>query len=147
MEHSFDLNIKHVNPGGDPGDLDIEPAGPSSFVVTVPKMKATVECCFLTGQHEKQLIAQTARKKKNKLPESEQTSKLLLMIKSVNGNEDSSYIKRFINVLPASDARYIRKAYETYAPSINLKQEYACPECGSQTVLEVPFTREFFWPE
>ena len=74
------------------------------------------------------------------------TSSLRMFIISVNGNQDPYYIDSFIANAPAADARYIREAYKTVVPNIDLTQYYECQACGHEQEMEVPFTSDFFWP-
>ena len=146
-EYEFDLSISNIDPGGTVDGFDIEVGEEGAFFIVAPKTEARIECRPLFGKDEKQLLAISERRKRSKLPESSATTQLQFIIKSVNGNADKGYIKSFIDVMPAADARYIRKAYEQFSPSIELKQDFDCPECSARTVLEVPFTSDFLWPK
>ena len=43
--------------------------------------------------------------------------------------------------------RYLRAVYTAAMPSIDLKHNFTCDECGYDNRLEVPFTADFFWPD
>jgi len=146
-EYEFDLSVADIDHGGEPGEFDIEEGEKGVFFITAPKTGAKIECRPMFGRDEKQIIAVADRRKKNKLPENSATTQLQFIISSVNGSTNKGDIKSFIDVLPAMDSRYIRKAYDQFSPSVELKQDFDCPECDTRTVLEVPFTSDFLWPK
>ena len=53
----------------------------------------------------------------------------------------------FIDVMPAADARSLRKAYQSITPNVEIKDEFSCTSCGHTQELEVPFGADFFWPD
>ena len=75
------------------------------------------------------------------------TNQLTRLIVSVDGNDDSRYVKSFIDNIPARDSMYIRRVLKRLTPDIDLSQEFVCSHCDFETELEVPFNTEFFWPD
>jgi len=145
QQYEFDLDEQEIIEGGD--SLNATPTGNGTWVVDCPKSGVKVEVRLLTGADEKWLTTTQANRKKNKLPESTATDQLKLMIKSVNGDEKQASINKFINSMPAQDARFVRSAYEELMPDIDLSQHFDCQECGFDMDMEVPFTTDFFCPK
>ena len=146
---SIDLEAALENETGNKNydDEDVEATEYGSFVVTTPRTKAKVEIRLLNGHDEKRLNKLEQQRIKNKLPESLATTTMSSFIVSVNGNSDPMYIGSFIENAPAADARYVREAYRTIAPNINMGFDFHCQSCGHEQVLEVPLNAEFFWPK
>ena len=66
---------------------------------------------------------------------------------SVNGNTTSEAINYVADNLPSIDSRYLRQAYKSVSPNIDLTQRFECVECDYETDMEVPLTADFFWPD
>lgn len=145
QEYEFDLDEQEVNAGGDAEGAVT--TGVGTWDVLCPKSGVTVGLGLLTGQDEKWLLQSAQRRKKNNLPEAGATEQLKFMIKSVEGSTEKSAINKFINVMPAQDARFLRATYEQLMPNVNLNQHFECGECGFEMRMEVPFTTDFFWPK
>ena len=145
QEYQFDLDTGEHNIGGD--HPDASEVGTGLWAVTCPKSNVEVTLGLLTGQDEKIMLQSQQRRKKQKLPETAATEQLKLIIRSVAGNTDSLTINKFVNIMPAHDARYLRSVYEALMPNVNLDQDFECVECGFDMEMEVPFTTDFFWPK
>ena len=145
QEYSFDLDEHQLKEGGT--SIDATATGNSTWEIECPRSGVKVEVRLLTGADEKWLTTTQANRKKNKLPESAATDQLKLIIKSVNGDEKQATINKFINSMPAQDARFIRSTYEELMPDLDLTQYFECQECGFDMHMEVPFTTDFFWPK
>lgn len=115
--------------------------------LTLPKTGATVEVKFMVGSDEQGILQNQTNNKRHKLPENTLVHQLRTIIHSVNGNDNFSFINSFIEVIPAFDSKFIRKAYADNAPTAQLKEEYVCGECGTSSIIDVPFTTDFFWPK
>ena len=57
------------------------------------------------------------------------------------------YINSFVDACTAMDSRFIRGIYQNSIPNVELKEEYVCGECDTSTMIDVPFTTDFFWPQ
>jgi hypothetical protein len=143
LENSLENDFK----GKKYDDEDVEATEHGSFIITTPRTKAKVEIRLLNGHDEKRLAKLEQQRVKNKLPESLATTTMGSFIMSVNGSTDPHYIGSFIENAPAADARYVREAYRTIAPNINMGFDFYCQSCGHEQVLEVPLNAEFFWPK
>ena len=101
----------------------------------------------MSGVEEKKLTQLTENKKKQNLPESYLTDQMKQYIVSIDDNEDKFFINKFIESMPAFDAKFLRRMYLILAPSVKNKQDFYCSNCGNSKEVEVPLTTSFFWPE
>tara|TARA_Y100001937_G_scaffold128644_1_gene206437 strand:- start:4791 stop:5642 length:852 start_codon:yes stop_codon:yes gene_type:complete len=109
------------------------------FVLTLPNSQITVGFRMMTGQdfdtfddvHPNSTVTQTLSK----------------LIVSVQGSFDREQVRSFVEHMPASDSKFLRKLYVEIIPSIDLKQEFQCAHCGFVSMKEVPLDAGFFWPE
>lgn len=118
-----------------------------NFVFKLPISKFKVECRLLTGRDEQYLVELKQNKKKKRLQDSAVTDQFKMMIVSVQGVKDKGTIGKFIEAMPAADARSLRKVYAAITPNVKLKDEFSCTSCGHTQELEVPFGADFFWPD
>jgi hypothetical protein len=146
-QQSFNLEEASVHHGIDDGEKYVSRTDQGTFVVNTPRTKVDVEIRLLTGHDEKKLVRAEEKRKKHKLPESLATTSLNAFIVSVNGDNDPSYIRSFIDNTPAADSRYLREAHKTVTPNVDLIFDFSCSACDHEQPLEVPFTADFFWPK
>jgi len=118
-----------------------------TFMINLPKSGFPAEVRLLNGRDEKWLTKSMEQKRKAKIGESTLTDQMRLFIVSINGITDRTQVNQFINVMPAVDSRYLRRIYKQLSPNIDLTQEFLCPACGAESLMEVPFTADFFWPQ
>jgi hypothetical protein len=64
----------------------------------------------------------------------------------VNGNNDKTYIKKFVSVMPIADSMFFREYISEIEPNIDMNYDYECPECGHAYNAPVPVTAKLFWP-
>jgi hypothetical protein len=118
-----------------------------NYHITVPRTGARVEVRLMNGKDERRMVAAQEFKKKKKLPENPLTEHFKSFVVSVNGVEDKAQINKFLQQMPASDSRFLRKVYAKLVPNIDLTQEFVCGSCDHEQEMEVPFTTDFFWPD
>ena len=145
-DYSFDLSEAKIK-SADDADQQHKHVGGDQFLVALPKMNVEVTIRLLTGKDEKRLLQIQERARKNKLPETTLTTQLKMYVMAVNGNFDPLTVGALIQNMPASDSRYLREAYKSIVPDIDLTQWYTCDVCGNEEEMEVPFTTDFFWPK
>tara|TARA_B100000214_G_scaffold372460_1_gene350754 strand:+ start:2771 stop:3637 length:867 start_codon:yes stop_codon:yes gene_type:complete len=143
--HAFELDEIEVNEEPDFEELGVT-LDNGLFFFELPTSKVTVGIQLLTGKEEKELARVAEKKKKYNLPEATLTDLLKTIIVSANGSEDKALISQFVDVMPARDSRALRTTYTNISPDVDLTQDITCPECGTGSVVEVPFTGDFFWP-
>ena len=120
---------------------------PSGYKILLPKTKALVTVRFLNGYDEDNLDKISQNKNKAKLGESRMTDQFRMMVVDINGHSDKGLIAKFADNMPANDARILRKSYAELKPDIDQELNYACPECLSETEVDMPMTAQFFWPD
>lgn len=120
---------------------------PRGYRIQLPRTKAVVNVRFLTGQDEDKLDKLSQNKKKSNLGESRMTDQFRTMIVDINDHSDPSLIAKFSQNMPAMDAKVLRQSYAKMKPDVDTSLTYICPECGSDTEVEMPMTAQFFWPE
>ena len=146
-EISFDISNPHMHYPDTENVSTIEKNENDNFVFKLPVSKFEVECRLLTGRDEQYLVELKQNKKKKRLQDSAVTDQFKMMIASIQGVSDKALINQFIEVMPAADARSLRKAYSAITPNVKLKDEFSCTSCGHVQELEVPFGADFFWPD
>jgi hypothetical protein len=118
-----------------------------NYVFKLPVCNFDVECRLLTGKDENRLTEIAKTNKKHRLESSSVTDQFKMMIVSIDEVSDKSTLNKFIEVMPAADARALRNAYKRIIPNIKLKDDFSCISCDHEQELEVPFGADFFWPD
>jgi len=118
-------------------DDEVQKTENNTFLITLPKSEFVVEFRLLTSRDE----AVIAKEKNNGT-----TGLLRMIVVSINGQTDSFYIDRALQVLPIRDASVLKKLYASVVPDVDMSYEIDCPACSEVSRLEVPLTAEFFWP-
>jgi hypothetical protein len=122
----------------------------NTFNIVLPKSEVTVTVRCMIGRDEAKL-AQSMNKKTTKSDllghDTQMTDQMRTYITAVNGSTMMQHIHGFVNVMPASDSRFLRTAYQELMPNYDLRQHFACEACGYEQDMEVPFTADFFWPK
>ena len=126
-------------------DITINSDG--TFTVDLPATKISVQVKFMTGHDEERLTKSSQMKSKNNLPDSQLTDLLKSIVVSANGVTDPGELGQFLEMMPATDSRFLRNLYIDNSPNVRLNQEFTCNFCGSESEVEVPITTGFFWPE
>jgi len=130
-------------------DLDITRNGDSLFNYKMKWEDIEVDIGFklLDGVDEGEIFKKTKKIKKTKSHEKNFTNRLKQIIVSVNGREDKLYIQRFCENMPYIFAKDLLEQYSAIVPTIQIKTEFECESCGWAGLLEVPVTKNFFWPD
>ena len=139
--HTFDLskvNIKEM-----PSDSSYDPES-NSFDFVLPLTKVNLKLSNITPDDNDNIETERKQKKKYNLPFNFTVSFLKTAIISANGVTDKEEISKFIEAMPASDAKQILNFYETCRPSIDTTQEVSCSVCDTTTERQVPFSWAFF---
>ena len=147
-QHSWDLSHATVSV---PDSAFVEKYSvtrtPRGYSLQLPITKAIVNIRFLTGVDETRLEKLAQNKKKANLGESRMTDQFRAMIVDISGHTDSNLINKFADNMPANDARVLRQSYVKMKPDVDTSLQYICPDCGSESEVEMPMTAQFFWPE
>lgn len=144
IKHTFNLAEKlDEQEEKQPSNVVVDDRG--YFIINLPASKFKVVCRALNGYDEKEVFRKSETKKNVVGGDSVLLDQLRNMIVSINDVEDKNLIKSAVEVLPASDSRFLRKSYVDAVPSVDLKKSFVCSSCDYQTEMEVPLTADFFW--
>ena len=151
QEHTFDLNdssIYNQDNQDDTFDGLVQQQEDGTFTVELPRSQFNIGFRILTGKDEKQVASGLEMDKKTKGSyEKNVTRQLKHIIVSINGNTTADAVNYVVDNLPSIDARYLRQAYKSVNPNIDLTQHFECIECDYESEMEVPLTADFFWPD
>jgi len=148
-EYEFDLAAyqneleEEASPESLPENITVNDTG--HYVVSL-EMGWDVEIKPLTSSDEKKIAKTLEQRKKAKMVESVISEQLRAMIVSISGHTDRAVINKAINMMPVKSSRALRDAYSAVVPNVDLKRDFNCPHCGTDTRMEVPLSAEFFWP-
>lgn len=117
------------------------------FNVFVPKRGKNVKFKLLTASEEKNLIsmAENMMEAYNKEYSEYGTLKLISQIVDINGNTDKSYIRKFVEAMPALDALTIRKKIAEVSPDVDMSYEFVGKD-GFKFTSSLVVGVDFFFP-
>jgi hypothetical protein len=129
--------INYIQPKHNPDENGL-------FTFKLPKSNAEVKLKLLTIGEQKEL---------DKLSEQYPvgmvapivTKKLEKQIVELNGNTDKSKISQFVNQMPISDSKDIRKFLSECEPKLDLERKIIAPS-GEEVKIDITFGVEFFRP-
>ncbi len=118
----------------------------NNFSFALPATKWNVVCRVLNGYDEKELLRLSELKKK-KVNDGDSTlvDQLNLILVSIQGITDKNALRLAIENMPASDAKYVRRKYQSYVANVDMKHPFVCKNCNHESEMEVPLTADFFW--
>lgn len=143
---SFDLSKPKIQQIDTEGEF-FKKNEKGNYLIELPNTGFEVEVRLLTGKDEAYLTQLAQSKKKNKLGDSAMTDQYKMMIVSVAGETNRVILDKFIDAMPASDSRFLRKAYKVIIPNVKISEDFTCSSCGHSQELEVSFGADFFWPD
>lgn len=118
------------------------------FEIDLPRSMVKVKVRLLTGVDEaRQARNQRMAKKNGHTAEATLTSQFRNFIVAVNGDATQKTIASFVDNMPAADSRFLRTIYKTITPNVDMNMLFECNTCSYDSVMEVPFTADFFWPK
>jgi hypothetical protein len=148
IRYDWDLDEAVKITGAEPDPAVATETNSGTYVIhKLPVTGWDVEVRPLTGKDEKSMMKSAEARKKQNLPEDTLSTQMSLFIVSISGVTDRLQIIEAISKLPARDARYLRGTYKKIMPNIDIRQNFACPNCDYSGDMEVPFTTDFFWPQ
>ena len=118
-----------------------------TFKFILPNSGTAIEFKLLNDVDEEKIKQEIEGfKKLNKNSSTDITTRLKYQITSVDGNEDKTSIKEFVDqYLLASDSRALRSYIRLISPDVNLSTKVNID--GVEEDIEVPITLNFFWPD
>ena len=153
-KETLDLNeCKEMSHGYNENDTEealpnvAGPTAAGTYMITLPTTGAVFEVKLMNGRDEKAFTKRMETRKKKKLGEALMTDQFKTFTVSINGVDIPRQMFAFIDNLPVKDSRFLRTAYNALTPTVNLRHDFSCPECGYEQEVEVPITAQFFWPD
>jgi hypothetical protein len=118
-----------------------------TFNFTLPNSGTVIEFKLLSENDEEKIKQEIEGLKKfNKELSSEITTRLKHQIVSVDGNDDKTSIKEFVEqYLLASDSRALRSYIKLVSPDVDLSTKVVID--GVEEDIDVPINLNFFWPD
>ena len=148
---NYDLNNCQIYDGGTSADT-LQDVGALStdrltFKVTLPATKVEAEIRLMYGYDEIEMVRKQKNKVRNKDLNSAMTDNLKRIVVALNGIDDRTQVEAFLEQMPASDARHLRRAVTQLTPTTKMLLDFDCSSCNHSDELEVPITANFFWPD
>ena len=134
------INIDEVNylPSTHKPDID------GFFSTVLPKSNVNLKCKVLSVKETNEIDSI-----QNSYPDSMvapvMTKRLESQIVELNGERDKGKIAQFVNQMPISDSKYLRKFLRECEPKLDLLRTITAPS-GEKVAVEVTFGAEFFRP-
>tara|TARA_R110002153_G_scaffold60600_1_gene164076 strand:+ start:594 stop:1334 length:741 start_codon:yes stop_codon:yes gene_type:complete len=122
--------------------------GVNKFKYTLPTTGATIEYKLLTGNDDKKIRQEIkGLQKLNKQSSPEISTRLKHMLVSVDGNEENSAIREFVdNYMLARDSKALRDHIKLTQPDVDLTFKYE-RDNGEDGEASIPISTNFFWPD
>jgi len=147
QKQSIDLTaLKNKNVSGDPADMD------GLFTFKLPVSKKVLTFKVLTHADEQLVVAESKRMKKKKVGGNgvtyELTSRFKYMIVAIDGEEDKTNIRSFVeNEFLSRDSLAFRQHVESVSPDVDMTVYFECDSCGHEdATVQMPMNVQFFWP-
>jgi hypothetical protein len=134
------LNIDEVNylPSTHKPDID------GFFSTVLPKSNVNLKCKVLSVKESNE-IDSIQNSYPNNMIAPVMTKRLESQIVELNGERDKGKIAQFVNQMPISDSKYLRKYLRECEPKLDLLRTITAPS-GEKVAVEVTFGAEFFRP-
>jgi len=118
-----------------------------TFNFTLPNSGTSVEFKLLNEKDEEKIKQEIEGLKKiNKDSSTDVTTRLKYQIVSVDGKEDKTAIKDFVdNYLLASDSRALRTYIKSVSPDVDLVAKVMINNVEED--IDIPINLNFFWPD
>lgn len=136
-----------------PFDFERYPKGLNSFTFELPYAKKLISYKILTQREDDMVdseikaMANANKDKSNVVASRDLTTRLRYVIQSVNGDDDKSVIRKFVeNELVSKDTLAFRKHVKNNVPDLDMSFYFKCPHCDYDGRMDIPMTVQFFWP-
>jgi hypothetical protein len=131
-----------------PFDWDSIDTTDNSFEFELPVSKRKIKFKLLTQGVQKKIDAELRGLKKLKKGDSSLTTTLKHTIISVDGDENSSTIRKFVdNELFAIDSRALRLHIKKVTPDLDFSMEVTDEETGDPFRSQITIGLDLFWPD
>jgi hypothetical protein len=118
------------------------------YTVMLPMRKKEVKIRLLTSGEDNYLLkqAQAVQEVYGEEFSSYNTMRLKASIVYIGGNEDRTYIDRFVDAMPALDAYTIRKKILEVSPNVDMKYQFTTKD-GYKFYATLEVGTDFFFPQ
>lgn len=118
------------------------------YTVQLPMRKKEVKIRILTSGEDNYISKQADAIQEAYGEEfsSYNTMRLKASIVSINGNEDRTYIDKFVDAMPALDAYTIRKKIVDVTPDVDMKYQFTAKD-GYKFYANLEVGPDFFFPQ
>lgn len=130
-----ELNIKKTN---------VEPDENGYFTTTLPKTNVQVKLKILTLSEESEISEMALTYPTGRVAPTV-IWRLNKQIVELNGSTDRQEISKFIEIMPISDSKHIKKFLSENEPALDLNKVILAPS-GERVTVKVSFGVEFFRP-
>ncbi len=143
-EHTVDLSL--IQPK--PFDFTKFQRGENIFNYVLPHSKKTISYKILSQKEDSMVDTEIKNLSRiNKDRSTEITTRLKYVIQSIDGDDDKSSIRKFIETeLKSLDTLALRKHVKENIPDLDMSFQFDCPECDFSGRSDIPMTVLFFWP-
>ena len=117
------------------------------LMFTLPISKKVLALRLLRGKDELRLIEERDRRISTygaDQVDNTVSSRLSMVIESVDGNNDRVLIDKVVNRMIAGDAAAIRNFLDDEEPGISTDHKNVCPKCADEFITDVPIGSSFF---
>ena len=114
------------------------------FTTTLPRSGSVVKLKPLTFHDELELDKLSEQYPAGRIAP-KVTWRLNKQIQEIDGSDDRGYISQFIETMPISDSKYLRKFLDDNTPGLDLNRTTNAPS-GEKVSFDITFGVEFFRP-
>lgn len=146
--HTSELNFDLGTLGIIPLNVDPIEEGANIFSFDLPVSKKRVLFKIFNGKDE-DLLAKEIKQAKKIMGQNSVgavTYRLFRRIISIDGVDDRDQIKKFVDIMPAYDAKSLRKYASDIEPKLDSTINFTCPNCKTDSQVRMPIGKNFFWP-
>jgi len=121
--------------------------GLNVFKFDLPTCKKTIQWKMLTHADERAIEQELKSMKKfaKNGVSAEMTTRLKHIIVAVDGNEDRSAVKQFVDTMLARDSLDLRKHMQKNTPDLDMTFEFVSEETGYSERMQIPLGVDFFY--
>lgn len=124
-------------------DLKYDPED-NCYEITFPVSKVEAKVRKLTQQDQESMDKEQDKKSSLNIDFNRTIASLNRVIISANGIEDPSMLSKFVEVMPAADAKYGISVLNSAMPTVSTRQDVTCEKCGTVSEKEAPISWAFF---
>jgi hypothetical protein len=146
FENEFDLRMLQPR---DISKLTHVPGFNDLFQFTFPVSQLTARFRLATAGDDKHIdeIIKANKALYKQTKDEAATTRVWYYTQQIGTVTDRNKLKLHVKTLPLKDIRAYREYMNSVQPGLNMEQFVTCPECGTESEVDIPMGIEFFWPE